>query len=109
MAVAMQMAQAGKLYRQQVADEDTGRCISMKESFFSVYIVGELFTTVDTPSPRHTFVKRQLPLNKKTLKGIKEVPKWSWWDSSQAADRQQVRRAQQHRRKQKGALRDITP
>lgn len=32
----MQTAQAGKLYGQQVADEDMGRCVLMNETRFRV-------------------------------------------------------------------------
>lgn len=105
MAVAMQMAQAGKLYRQQVADGDTGRCISMKETvsfLFGVHSRRVLYHSVYPTSQTYTFVMRQLPLNKKTLRGIKEVPKWSRWGSLQAADQQQVRRAQRDTEAERG-------
>lgn len=55
-----------------------------------MYITGELFTTVCTPSPRHTFAKRQLPLSKKTLRGIKEATQSIPW--------QQVGTMTQHRK-----------
>lgn len=74
-----------------------------KVSFlFGVHSRRVLYHSVYPTSQTYTFVMRQLPLNKKTPRGIKEVPKWSRWGSLQAADQQQVRRAQRDTEAERG-------